>query len=66
MSNASVKPKAPPRLTAEEEETLYFRDTGSAPVLVNIDHLQVDRMCSLCGHWESEHPWDACRTPNWL
>ena len=62
MSNANTQTK----LTAEEEETLYFRDSKPVSITVNLEHLKVDRMCSLCGHWKSEHPWETCSSPNWL
>ena len=69
MSNASTKPKAmppPTRLTAEEEEDLYFRDPNPGLASVDIEQFTVDRICTLCGHWRSEHPWETCAKPNWL
>jgi hypothetical protein len=65
MSTANTK-TTKRQLTSEEEETLYFRDTTPNTVTINIDHLEVDRICTRCGYWKSEHPWETCRNPNWV
>jgi hypothetical protein len=71
MSNASPSKRSKagppsPRMTAEEEETLYFQDPNPKLASIDIDKFEVDRICTRCGHWKSEHPWDTCATPNWL
>ncbi len=54
------------QLTPKEEEDLYFQDTNPNLAAVDILRVKVDRMCSVCGHWESEHPWETCMEPRWL
>jgi hypothetical protein len=56
----------PAGLTFSEEEELYFQDTGSHPVTINVEHFEKDVICSKCGLWKSEHLWDVCKEPNWL
>ena len=70
MSNAITKtsgaPRPKPVMSPAEEEDFYFRDTHPGMATVSLEHVEVDRICSLCGHWKSEHPWDTCTNPNWL
>lgn len=70
MSNVITKSKGPllpgPAMTPSEEEDFYFRDTHPGLATVSIEHVEVDRICTLCGLWKSEHPWETCPTPNWL
>ena len=69
MANASMKPKAPSKtqgLTVAQEEEIYFRDTNPRLASIDIGHFDVDRICTLCGCWKSEHSWDTCSEPNWL
>lgn len=56
----------PPDLTPEQEEDFYFRDPNPHYVVVDVEHLQKDVICSLCGLWKSEHRWEVCSNPNWL
>jgi hypothetical protein len=69
MSNIRTRSRAAPspsRLSAEEEEALYFRDPNPGVMSIDLDQFQVDRICTMCGHWKSEHPWETCTEPNWL
>jgi len=69
MSNATqLKRTALPvrAMTPGEEEDSYFRDAQPGTPTVSVESFERDRMCSKCGHWKSEHPWEHCTEPNWL
>ena len=57
---------SPTPMTSAEEETRYLQDSSPRIAALRIDHLEVDHICTQCGFWQSEHPWDTCIDPNFV
>ena len=53
-----------PAVSPQDDDELYLQD--NTDLTIAVEHFKKDRICTLCGMWETEHHWDVCQDPNWL